>query len=220
VARPDDDGVFQLDRIELPASAAQALVVTTARTEYWFELRLEQLRAPFGSWMLPTGVLVRVAPNAAAPPASLVYPEPNLLLPDPLGAGRAPLYAGETFRERGAFELSVLSQVGDRADVRFRWTDTIRPRAPRILEPAARVRRSGPLFVTWADAHETGSGVAYYEVRVDRRRPVRVRSGFAVSPVATLRKPAPGRHAVSVVAVDRAGNRGATATRRFLVRRG
>jgi hypothetical protein len=218
VARPEDGGVFQLDRIELPTGAAQGLVVTTARTEYWFELRLEQLRAPFGSWILPTGVLVRVAPNASAPPERLVYPEPNLLLPNPLGTGRAPLFAGEAFRERGAFELTVLSQVGDSAQVRFRWADTTRPRAPGIVEPAARVGRTGPLFVTWSEARETGSGVAYYEVRLDRRPPVRVQTGFAVSPVATLRKPAPGRHTVSVVAVDRAGNRGVVATRRFVVR--
>ena len=219
VARPEDDGVFQLDRIELPASAAQGLVVTTARTEYWFELRLEQLRAPFGSWMLPTGVLVRVGPSTSAPLETLVYHQPNLLLPDPLGAGRAPLFAGETFRQRGAFELTVLSQVGDGAQVRFRWTDTTRPRPPRILEPAARVGRAGALFVTWDHAVETGSGVAYYEVRLDRRAPVRVESGVPVSPGTTLRKPPPGRHTVSVVAVDRAGNRGSAATRRFVVRR-
>lgn len=219
VARPEQAGAYQLDRVELPGSAPQALVVTTATTEYWFELRLEQIRAPFRGGILPTGVLVRVAPNAAARPEALVYPEPNLILPDPIGAGRHPLFPGETFRAPGAFALTVAGQLGDRAELQFAWTDATAPGPPALLEPARRVGRAGPLYVTWREPVERGSGVAYYEVRLDRRAPVRVAASFAQSPVARLRKPAAGRHTVSVVAVDRAGNRGRPSSRRFLVRR-
>jgi hypothetical protein len=219
VARPEATGAYQLDRVELPGGASQAMVVTTANTEYWFELRLEQVRAPFRIGLLPTGVLVRVAPNAGAAPEALIYPEPNLILPDPIGAGRPALLPGESFRVQGAFDLTVAGQLGDRAELRFAWTDVTPPGAPRVLEPAQRVGRTGPLNVTWRESTERGSGVAYYEVRLDRRPPVRVNTSFAQSPVARLRKPPPGRHTISIVAVDRAGNRGTLATRRFVVRR-
>lgn len=219
VARLQQSGSYQLDRVELPASAPQALVVTTASSEYWFELRLEQVRAPFRGGLLPSGVLVRVGPNTAAPPEALIYPQPNLILPDPIGAGRPALFTGETFRVPGAFDLTVAGQLGDRADLRFSWRDATPPRAPRVLEPSRRVGRAGPLEVVWSEPVERGSGVDYYEVRLDRRPPIRVAASFAQSPVARLRKPPPGRHTVSVVAVDRAGNRGTAAVRRFLVRR-
>jgi hypothetical protein len=93
------------------------------------------------------------------------------------------------------------------------------PSAPRLLDPARRIGRAGPLEVTWQEPVERGSGVAYYQVRLDGRAPVRVQAGFAQSPIARLRKPRPGRHTISVTAVDRAGNRSRTATRRFVVRR-
>jgi hypothetical protein len=218
VARPTQSGSYQLDRIELPGSAPQAMVVTTGATEYWFELRLEQVRAPFRGGLLPTGVLVRVGPNAAAPPEALTYPQPNLILPDPIGAGRHALFPGETFRVGGAFDLTVAGQLGDQAELRFAWTDRTRPGKPTVLEPKRRVGRRGPLYVTWSEAAERGSGVDYYEVRIDSRPPVRVTTGFAQSPVAQFRKPGPGRHTISVVAVDRAGNRSRPGMRRFLVR--
>jgi Gametolysin peptidase M11 len=219
VARPEQAGAYQLDRVELPGSAPQAMVVTTAATEYWFELRLEQIRAPFRGGILPTGVLVRVAPNAAASAEALIYPEPNLILPDPIGAGRPALYAGETFRVAGAFELQVGGLLGDRAELRFAWTDATPPSAPRVLSPGRRVGRAGPLEVTWQEPVERGSGVAHYEVKLDGRAPLRVQAGFAQSPIARFRKPRPGRHTVSVTAVDRAGNRGRAARRAFVVRR-
>lgn len=219
VAYVDRAGPYDVDRIELPGTAPQALVVTTAATEFWFELRLEQLRAPFVGTALPTGMLVRVAPNPAARPEALVYPDSNLILPDPIGAGRPAIFAGETFRVAGAFELRVEAQLGDRAQVRLAWTDSTAPSAPRVLSPRARVGRAGPLEVAWQEPVERGSGVARYEVRLDRRPAVRLAATFAQSPVVRFRKPRPGRHTVSVVAVDRAGNRSRAATRTFVVRR-
>ena len=219
VAHVERPGAYTLDRVELPASTPQALVVTSAATEYWFELRLEQLRVPFAGGFLPTGLLVRVAPNSAAPPQALVYPEPNLILPNPIGAGRHAVFAGETFGVRGAFDLRVEALLGDRAQLRFAWTDRTPPGRPRLEAPGARVARAGPHEVVWEEAVEGGSGVAFFEVRLVRRPPLRVEAGFAQSPVARFRKPVRGRHTISVVAVDRAGNRSRAAVRRFVVGR-
>ncbi|MGH3103163.1 MAG: hypothetical protein ACRDN6_03590, partial [Gaiellaceae bacterium] len=157
--------------------------------------------------------------NPAADPAAVVFTRDNLLLPDPAGTGRPALLPGESFVETGAFRITVFERAAGSAGLRFAWTDATAPRAPRIFEPESRVPRGGTLPVEWHESRERGSGVAFYEVSLDGRRPVRVPVDFRVSATASFRTPAPGPHRVSVTAVDRAGNRSASAVRRFTVAR-
>jgi hypothetical protein len=217
VTRPTVAGDYTIGAVELPSTNPYALVVTTASSEFWLDLRSVGPPNPFGSGLLPPGVLVHAGPNPAAIPEAVTYAEHNLLLPDPARLGRAVLFAGETFEARGAFRATVVEQGASAAKLRFAWTDTTRPRAPKIVGLPARIRPSGALVVSWEDAHELGSGVAAYEVKVDRGRAVRVPVQFGITPLARFRKPRLGAHTVSVVAIDRAGNRSAPSVRRFTV---
>jgi hypothetical protein len=217
VTRSNTPGTFTLDRIEQPTTGTHALVITTASSEYWFYHRLDQLQAPFSSSFLPTGVLVHVGPNPQAPPDQVVYGQNNLLLPNPVGAGRPAVFPGETFTEPGAFRLSVLAQRGNQMDVRFEWADTTAPRRPTITDLPRRIRAGGTLEITWTDARELGSGLTHYEVKLDNRPAVRVPVQFGLTPIIRMKKPPRGLHAFSVVAVDRAGNRSPAASRVFTV---
>ena len=215
VTRTNTAGTFTIDPIEQPTSGSHALVATTASSEYWFYHRLDQV--PFASSFLPTGVLVHVGPNPQAPPDQVVYGQDNLLLPNPVGKGRAAIFPGETYSEPGVFELRVLGQRGNQIDFAFAWADRTAPKAPRITDPARRVRAGGTLEIAWDDAHELGSGLTHYEVKLDRRAAVQVPVRFGFTPILRRRTPDVGAHTVSVVAVDRAGNRSAGATKRFTV---
>jgi hypothetical protein len=137
-----------------------------------------------------------------------------LLYADPLGRGRDALIPGDRFGERGAFEVRVLAHVGTTVRLAFRWTDLVPPAAPKLTAPRKVAR--GRVVAHWRRARETGSGVNYYEVRVDRRAPVRIELDAPRKHV--LGRLSRGRHTVAVRAVDRAGNRGAVARRLFRVR--
>jgi hypothetical protein len=118
---------------------------------------------------------------------------------------------GESWGEAGAFRVTVVAHEGTAMRVRFAWTDAKRPTRPPLYSPSAVVRRT----VQWGRSQDDGSGVVRYEVRLD---------GRAVGTTAPdnrglmLLKPKRGRHLVSVVAVDRAGNRSAAGSKRFVVR--
>jgi hypothetical protein len=85
--------------------------------------------------------------------------------------------------------------------------------AAPLYSPSAVVWRA--VEVQWGRSRDGGSVVVRYEVRLD---------GRAVGTTApdnrglTLAKPKRGRHVVSVVAVDRAGNRSPAGSKRFVVR--
>jgi len=117
----------------------------------------------------------------------------------------------------GVFSVTVDSQVDGVAGLRFRWDDTTRPAAPRIVSPGARLAQRPRLDVRWTEAAESGSGVAAYDVSLDGARPTRVAVHFPLTPYATFETPSAGAHRVSVRAVDRAGNRGPAAVRRFTI---
>jgi Gametolysin peptidase M11 len=217
VTRTAAPGTFTIDRIEQPTLGSHAVVITTASSEYWIYHRLDQLQAPFSSSFLPTGVLVHVGPNPQAPPDQVVYGQDNLLLPNPVGQGRPAIFPGETFAEPGVFQLTVLAQRGNQMDVKFEWTDTTAPKPPAITGLAKRLRAGGTLEISWNDAHELGSGLSHYEVKLDKRTAIRVPVQFAFTPIVRIKKPATGAHTISIVAVDRAGNRSAAATKRFTI---
>src|SRR3712207_6923076 len=68
------------------------------------------------------------------PPRSTLFPYTTLF--------RSALAPGETFREPGAFEVTVGGATLGRADLAFRWIDRIAPRAPRIVEPGRQIGRA------------------------------------------------------------------------------
>jgi hypothetical protein len=209
-------GPYTLDAFERYPSALRVLA---ASDEYWFEFRADEPGWNRARWLFqwdlqPTrGVVVHAGSNGLADGAG-AFSSRNVYVPV---NGKAALGTGETFAVAGAFTATVSSAEGDRAVVDLRWTDTTRPRAPRIVS----VRPE----LTWTAARETGSGVASYEVRLDgrlvRTLPAVQDTGSLLLP-ATLRlrlpRAARGAHRVSVVAVDRAGNRSPAALRSFRVK--
>jgi hypothetical protein len=214
VARPGAAGTYSVDQLERASTIPQALVVTTARNEYWFDHREPILQDAFlaGS-PLVDGLFVR-AGRTENPGLPSDYPEQNILLPNPAGRGLDALLPGDTFTVPGTFELTVAAQVGTRVDVSFRWTDSTRPTRPAN----AAVSRSGrTLRVLWDASNDRGSGVERYQLSLDGRAVASVPNDFRTPMQATVRT-SRGRHAVAVVAVDRAGNRSPAARRTVRVR--
>jgi hypothetical protein len=211
VTRPAKNGTYDLAPIERASRLPQALVVTTARDQYWVEYRSRPALNNDGQQTAGAGVILRVSPSPDLKDfgSSAI---PNLLLSNPGGRHRPELGHGESFVDTGAFKLTVLQATGDRARLRFRWTDATAPRAPRF--DAALV--GGRVEVTLDATRETGSGVARYAITLDRHAPLSVGTDAADEPV-QIGKPLPGSHTVKVVVVDRAGNRSPAATRRVHV---
>ena len=216
VARPQGDAELALGAIERPTPEPQALHVLTAAEEYWLEFRPPEPLWPADEPTATPGVVVHAGTNGLSFRSR--FPQRNLLLLDPVGAGRPSFVSGETFSVPGAFAVTAVSTEAARATVRFRWVDTTRPSPPRI-------ERAGRGSVAWAAAADAGSGVRAYEVRVNGRLVRRVQ---AVQILATLALPSNrrasytrlrrGRHRITVVAFDRAGNRSAPGTRAVVVR--
>jgi hypothetical protein len=224
VTRAARNGAYVVDQLEQQSSLPQAFVVTTAGNEYWFDHR-EAIGddAHLAGTVVTEGLLVHVGSNPRDPLARTRFrpsffprrqPVENLLYADPLGRGRDALIPRDTFGERGAFEVRVLAHVDTAVRLAFRWTDRKPPGAPKLKAPPKVAR--GPAMARWERARETGSGVEYYEVTVDRRPPARIE--FGAPRALRVGRLSRGRHTVRVRAVDRAGNRGALAVRAFRVR--
>jgi hypothetical protein len=211
VTRPAKNGTYVLAPIERAARLSQAFVVTTANDQYWIEYRSIAALNNEGQETAGAGVIIRVSPSPDLKDfgSSAI---PNLLLSNPDGRHRPELGRDESFVDSGAFKLTVLRASGDRALLRFRWTDATAPRAPHF--DAALV--GGRVEVTLNTAHEIGSGVARYAITLDRRAALSVGTDMADEPV-PMGKPLPGTHTVRVVAVDRAGNRSPAAVRHVKV---
>jgi len=222
VTRVDTNGEYTIDLLEQQSSLPQALVVETARNSYWFDHREPVANdARLAGSSLLDGLMVHVGSNPHEPIERSSYYSPvfarmksvlNLLYRNPTGSGSDAVRPGETFSERGAFSLTVLSHVGTSVTARFAWTDQTRPKAPRIT---IRIRGRAA-SVAWAKAAEAGSGVAQYDIRLDgRARPPVSAAGPRAVRFPSLGR---GRHRVSITAIDRAGNRGTPATRAFRIR--
>jgi hypothetical protein len=192
------DGDYVLDQFELPSALPQALVVPTGRGELWIDHR-----EPLGN-------------DASLPPAAFGGIEVRQRLPAILssGLGLHPtlLLAGpnETFELPGTFSAAVVGRSGTTVQVRFRWLDRTPPASARIGRPA---RRPDGLRLRWHAAFDADSGVDHYDVFLD---------GTRVATTANTREtvsiPRIGPHTLRVVAIDRAGNRGLAAARRFVLR--
>jgi hypothetical protein len=203
----------QIDGLEGVSKGPKALVVTTAGEQYWIENRRRASRSDRGRQLEP-GVLVRIGPPRVYPNGRVVVTTSDTLVADPAGRGRAVLRAGERFALPGAFSATVL-RAGERARIRFRWTDAKPPRAPTAL--VTEETMAGRLRVGWADAYDVGSGIAHYDVLVDGKPRARLAARAGKFNLLSLPLPRVGRHLVAVVAVDRAGNRSVAASRRFSV---
>ena len=107
VVRPARAGTFSIDALERPSQDAQALAVTIARDEYWFEYRPAH------------GVLAYGGVNGLQPGR---FSGRNVLL-GPVGDG---------FQVAGAFEVRVTAGTPERATLAFRWLDRTRPPRPRV----------------------------------------------------------------------------------------
>lgn len=205
VTRPAKNGTYVLAPIERASTLPQAFVVTTANDQYWIEYRSQAAQTA------GAGVLIRVSPSPDLNDfASSGIP--NLLLANPDGRYRPELRHGERFVDAGAFTLTVLRASGDRARLRFKWTDATAPRTPRFT--AALV--GGGVQVTLDGVREKGSGVGHYDITLDRRAPLSVGRDASEEPV-QIGRPLPGTHTVKVVVIDRAGNRSRPAVRHVKV---
>ena len=168
VTRNPPTGNYVIDQLELPSKVPQALDISTAKNEYWFDHREPLLSdAAFASNSLVRGLEVHAGPPSSDPTAQSDFDRDNTLLPNPSGHG-AVILPGDVFSERGAFRLTVTAHTGTQIAVRFEWTDTTRPSKPSLSRPGRpRVNRS--FVVRWEPSTDSGSGVDHYAVSLDGR---------------------------------------------------
>jgi hypothetical protein len=209
--RPDGRATYEIGPVDAPTTLPQALVVTTAASEFWFESRSRTTPSYFGGSDQPAGVAVVAGPAPEGEPSP--YPRPNLLLASPSGRGRFAYAAGEAFLQPGVFRVVVERHAPESAALRLEWLDRIAPTRPRLSARAGR----GRVRLTWESAVERGSGVDTYTVLVDGRARRTLRQQFPFSGWRTTIALAPGRHRIVVYAIDRAGNRGQAASARVRV---
>jgi hypothetical protein len=210
IDRPGGDATHVIGPIEGPTTLPQALVVTTATSEFWLESRGRPTPSFTGDSEQPAGVAVIAgpAPDARSSP----YPAANLLLPHPSGEGRFAYTAGESFVQPDVFRVTIERHAQESATLRFEWLDRVAPAAPRVVARAVG-RRS--ISVSWQQPRERGSGVDTYSVLADGRVAHVVRSAAGTS---TSLRLARGAHRIAVFATDRAGNRGLATSVRVRVR--
>jgi hypothetical protein len=159
VAKPSSNQVYPIAALERQSSDPQAFVVTTARDQYWIEYRTTPARNEHGGTVAGAGVMVHVSPSPDlhGPGRDATR---NVLLSNPVARGRPELVPGDHFSSPGAFTLTILKPAGSQARLRFKWTDAVAPRAPKLTSAIV----DGKLRITLETAHETGSGVARYSV--------------------------------------------------------
>jgi hypothetical protein len=209
VLSPDGRATYELGPVEDQTTLPQALVVTTAASEFWFESRSRTTPAFVGGSEQPAGVAVVAGPVVEGEPSP--YPRTNLLLPNPDGNGRHAYVAGESFVDRGVFRVVVERHAPEAAALRFEWLDRAAPARPRLT---VRAQARGRAHLTWDSSVERGSGVDVYRVLVDGRVVRTLRQGVPFSGWRATLWLARGWHRIAVIATDRAGNRGRAATAR------
>jgi hypothetical protein len=208
LVRPRGNATHEIGPIEGPTTLPQALVVTTATSEFWFESRGRTTSSFLGDSQQPAGVAVLAGPGHGVAAERSDYPRRNILLPSPTGGrARFAYVAGESYVERDVFRVLVERHAPESASLRFEWLDTVAPAPSRVVARPIGGRR---VEVSWNRARERGSGVESYTVLVDGR-PVQVVGGDdPVLRPSTMLRLTRGAHRVGVFATDRAGNRGVT----------
>jgi hypothetical protein len=210
--RPTGSATHVIGPIEGSTPLPQAFVVTTARSEVWFESRGVPTPSFEGDGEQPPGVVVLAGPGSGG--FESLFPRANLVLPNPAGGPRFSYASGETYVQTGAFRVTVERHDRESAALAFAWLDRVRPARPRLR---VTVPRRGRVRVQWDPALERGSGVQTYTLLLDGRQ-VRSLDGTVpfLNSTVTLAV-SRGTHRVAVFATDRAGNRGTTASARVRV---
>ena len=119
IVRPDGRPAYALGPVEGPTTLPQALVVTTAASEFWIESRsrpTSRLRVARSSPQASRSSPGRSMEGEASP-----YPRANLLLPNPRGGARFAYTAGESFVDREIFRVVVERHSPEEAALRFEW---------------------------------------------------------------------------------------------------
>jgi hypothetical protein len=213
IVHPAGSGRHEIGPVEGPTTLPQALVVSTALSEFWFESRGRPTLSFRGDREQPAGMAVVVGPvdHSDASP----YPRENILLRNPAGGSRYAYLQGETFVQPEVFSVAVERHAQESATLSFEWLDRTPPAATRVR---ARAPLRGRVDVSWSRPRERGSGVKSYTVLVGTRavRVVDAQTPY-VNTTATLRLRS-GTHRVSLFATDRAGNRGPTTSASVRVR--
>ena len=203
LVRPRGSGTYEIGPIEGPTTRPQALVVTTAASEFWFESRGLQTPSFIGSSVQPPGVSV-VAGPAVGGDASSPFPRDNLLL-QPQRWSSLRIRRRRVVRPPGHFRLTVERHAPEAAALKFQWLDRLAPGRPRVR---GRSVRRGRARIEWDAPRERGSGIETYTLLVDgRARRTVGRDVLYISGGINFRLPR-GRHRLGVLATDRAGNRG------------
>jgi hypothetical protein len=196
-------------------------VIQTAGFQYWVDHRepvgndayLAQSLSTLTGEVTTGFELHRVTGDPLAAPATTLTPD--YLIP----RGKQNLYftpPGSTLTVPSVFALTALARTAGTMTIRFRWLDHTPPSTPVITTPGSTVTLGEPVQVAWRASRDTGTGVKEYLLAVDGAPLTTV----PASPVQhTLGLPltglAAGRHRITIVAIDYAGNRSSPATRSF-----
>jgi hypothetical protein len=218
-------GVYQLAPLEEASALPQALVIRTAGFEYWVDHREavanDAYLANEPSGYVTTGFeLHRITGDPLIAPAGMP------LLPDylvPRGGPKNLDYTppGSTVSVPNLFALRAVSRTDGVMTVRFRWLDKTKPTAPVIGVVSGANTTASPLTIQFKASTDRGSGVDDYMLSIDNRPaqpivapplPPTVGPHPAQLPAADpLPLLNPGEHSLTLIAVDRAGNRSAAA---------
>jgi hypothetical protein len=209
----DRDGTYPVEQLERLSAASQALTIETAAARYVIDHREGSLEPP----------PLRGRPQPPDPTNGvLIYRWSGSDGPVLLSTGGAPgayvLPIGRTYEVPGVFRVAPTARTGTHVDVAFAWTDATPPDAPALVQPpdGARLRNAEEPVLMWDDVLETGSGLAGYELTLDGERTSlpTTETSWALEGDFAL-----GTHMWSVAAIDRAGNRAASARRSFTITR-
>jgi hypothetical protein len=206
VAAASRAGTTRIGRADRAGPRPLALRIDTALGAYWLEYRPQPLDMGFRG-TAPGGIVLRYV-NAQRDEGP--FENMPVLIDSPSGRGRPTVTVGEDVRVPGVFAARFVKRAGADAVLRFRWTDGTAPRPPEIVSPRDFGAVGSTVRVRWEVPFERGSGVVSYRVVVDGGKPTVVKTEELL-----LTGLSSGAHFVSVWAVDRAGNRGLAAVRRF-----
>ncbi len=210
--RPDGRPAYEIGPVDSGTALPQALVVATAASEFWFESRGRTTPSFGGGSEQPAGIAVVAGPAPEGEPSP--YPRSNLLLANARGGARFTYAAGESFVAPGVFRVVVEQHAPESARLRLEWLDRVAPTRPRL---AVRTAARGRVRLTWESSVERGSGIDTYRVLVDGKVVRTLRQQFPFTGWRAGVQLGPGRHRISVVPTDRAGNRGRAAVARVRV---
>jgi len=217
VTQVDKNGVYTLGALEQTSGAAQALLIQAAAYQYWVDHREPIGNDAYLASDSANGVASGFAVHREVGDPDLTQNRDYPLIPDYLvPEGKQNRYytaPGQSFILPNLFELTALTHKGAEMTIRFRWLDTTKPTSPKIAGVTGSNTPGSPLTVSFKPSNDRGSGVAAYLISVDdhqtlsepapAQQPRQIAEPLPVLPA--------GKHSLTITAVDRAGNRSASA---------